>query len=651
MKRTREFARGRFVVDRRWAIFIHFALRVALAASLAWTPQLAAGELPSVVVTGARLPQTDPEAVPSVDILLRSEIEARQPRTSVELIRELPGVWADQPGGPGGLSSVYVRGADPNFTLVMIDGVRINDVTNSRGGSFDISSISPQAIERIEVVRGVRSAAYGSDALAGVVNIITVEGADTPRASIESAFGTDGYRRIGAQLAGPLNNVSAAVTAGATDYGESDAGAALEVRHATAKVETDFGSAARVSLFGRLAGVEASSHPDDSGGRFFAERRALEDRDATEFSGGVRWDHTWSDTVASEVRFDGSQRDETVNSPGVAPGLRDPFGIPANRFSSTHSNMGASAALRVRLAPTVRTAAGVEWRQEQGESDSLLQFDGFELPGRFDLQRSIRSAFAEFEWRPIQRVTLEAAARIDDADGWSAQTSQSAAVRYELYRLDGTLFVRWGEGFKLPSFFALGNPLVGNPQLEPEESRAIEAGMRFAACAHGCIAELSIFQNRYRNLVDFEEGPPPRLVNRSAARTRGIESRFEIDLTSRANLALHATYVDAELVGLDEKLRNRPQWQGGAGMRLDLNPALLVSVQALYVGELHDSSIPTGDVVLDDYIRADLGITWTPSSNWRLQLAIDNLNDASEQEAVGIPALGRNARLAAQYSF
>lgn len=626
-------------------------LAVALSTSLAWTLQLQASEPPSIVVTGTRLPQTDTKNIPSVGILPRTYVEARQPRTSVELMREAPGVWADQPGGPGGVSSVYVRGADPNFTLIMIDGVRVNDASNTRGGSFDISSMSPLAIERIEVVRGVRSAAYGSDALAGVVNIITTEGADPPRASVESGFGTDGYRRVSAQLAGPLKNVNAAMSVGATDYGQSEAGAELQVRHATAKVESGFGSDALLSLFGRVADVTASSYPDDSGGELFAERDGLEHRDATELSGGLSWDHTWSDAVASEVRFEGSQRDETVSSPGVAPGVRDPFGIPVSRFRSAYSNVGASVAFRIRATPTVRVAAGLESRQEQGESDGILQVDGFELPGRFDLQRSIRSAFAEFEWRPIQRLTLEAAARLDDAEGWSAQTSPSAAVRYEFDRLDGTVFMRWGEGFKLPSFFALGNPLVGNPQLEPEESRAIEAGVRFAPCVSGCVAELSIFQNRYRNLVDFEEGPPPRLVNRSAATTRGVESRFEVVLASRANLLLHATYVDAELVGVDEELRNRPRWQAGAGLRFDLNSALIVSVQGLYVGELHDSSIPTGDVVLDDYFRGDVGVTWTPSSSWRFQAAVDNLSNATEQEAVGIRARGRNARVAAQYTF
>lgn len=566
----------------------------------------------------------------------------------MEPLRELAGVWVDQPGGAGGLSSIYIRGADPNFTLVLIDGVRVNDSTNARGGSFDVSTIMPEAIERIEVVRGVRSAAYGSDALAGVVNFVTASGA-TSRTSAEAAFGTEGYRRINAQLAGSISQGSLAVTAGTTDYGEPESGNRLTVEHATARIDSDR-DGTRLAAFGRFAATEASSYPEDSGGVRYAATRELEQRDAQEFSGGASIEHALSDTTTLDFRIDGSRRDEQVVSPGVAPGQRDPFGIPANHFDSNYTTMTAASAIRVAVHPELRAVAGIEWRREEGVSDSVLLLGDFEMPGQFDLERTLGAAFAEFEWKPVRKLALDGALRIDDAEGWESQISPSAAVRYQLEWLGATAFVRWGEGFKLPSFFALGNPLVGNPRLRPETSEVIEAGVRIepASC---CSLEFAAFSNRYRDLIDFDSGPPPRLVNRSAVKTRGIESTLRAQVSSRIGFSAQATFVETDVVGSGQELRNRPEWRTNAAVTVAATEELGMSLHVLYVGEMYDSSIPTGDVVLDGFSQADLVATWTPSSQWRLQFALDNLADEHYEQRIGVPAPGRGARASVRFAF
>ena len=93
-------------------------------------------------------------------VITRAEIETSRARSVTELLRQVPGLHIDQPGGRGGVSSLYVRGGDPNFTVVLIDGVKVNDTTNSRGGSFDFATLDVDSIERIEVVRGPLSSVY-----------------------------------------------------------------------------------------------------------------------------------------------------------------------------------------------------------------------------------------------------------------------------------------------------------------------------------------------------------------------------------------------------------------------------------------------------------------------------------------------------------
>ena len=106
-------------------------------------------------------------------MLPREDFDVEKPAKLADVLRRVAGVHVDQVGGRGGTGSLYMRGADPNYTLVLVDGVRVNDPTNARGGSFDFSALDVADVERIEIARGPYSAVYGGDALAGVINIVT----------------------------------------------------------------------------------------------------------------------------------------------------------------------------------------------------------------------------------------------------------------------------------------------------------------------------------------------------------------------------------------------------------------------------------------------------------------------------------------------
>ena len=131
---------------------------------------------PDVEVSAYRLPTLLSETSQGVSVVTRDEIEARNASSAVQLLRELPGLYVDQVGGPGGVASIHIRGSDPEHVLVLIDGVRVNDPMLSRGGSYDFSSLDLADVERVEIIRGSGSAIYGADAMGGVVNIITRRG-------------------------------------------------------------------------------------------------------------------------------------------------------------------------------------------------------------------------------------------------------------------------------------------------------------------------------------------------------------------------------------------------------------------------------------------------------------------------------------------
>ena len=160
-----------------------------------------------------------------------------------------------------------------------------------------------------------------------------------------------------------------------------------------------------------------------------------------------------------------------------------------------------------------------------------------------------------------------------------------------------------------------------------------------------------MFSSVIDDAVDFDEGPPPILVNRSEITARGLEAGITIKPSVQTDLSAQVSYVDTNIVGTKEDLLNRPEWRASSALRWRARKFLDLQFSLLYVGEVPDSSIPTGDRVLDDYIRADLVALWRAGDKWRYMFAIDNLFDADYEEAVGFPAPGIRLRFGARASF
>ena len=190
------------------------ALLVLTTPRVAKAQQIPIVELEPVIVTASALPQQHENTPATVSLVTRAEIERIGAKTISDVLLQVPGLHVDQMGSRGGLSSVYIRGGDPNFTLVMIDGIQINDPTNPRGGSVDLSRISPEHIERIEIVRGPLSSLYGSDAMAGAINIITRRGKVETTYDFISEGGSFGHASAAASTSGAWGNLRYAVSSG-----------------------------------------------------------------------------------------------------------------------------------------------------------------------------------------------------------------------------------------------------------------------------------------------------------------------------------------------------------------------------------------------------------------------------------------------------
>jgi vitamin B12 transporter len=587
----------------------------------------------SIVVTASRT-GTGPAA--DLSTITADDIARRQPVTLLDTLQDVAGVRAFSTGGVGGGSYVSIRGGEPNFTLILLDGIRVNDPTNSKGGAFDFGQIDPAVVQSIEVSRGAGSAVHGSDALAGVINIRLrdpVAGAQAVTARIDGD--TLGDRGAGLTMAEGWRDGGLLLSGSWFDSGDSDPGSSLKRAQGLGRLRQRIGGF-DVTALGLYAHGDRSDFPEDSGGPLYAINRERETGTTELWATGLAIRRAPGAALRPNVSISyARQRDDSV-TPAIAPGVLD--AVPALDANDRLTRLEAIGDLTVDTH-SVTATIGVDYRREHGRSDGDIDFGPFSAPVAFAIERVTTSGFAEATLRPFARLTLNAGGRYDKVSHGPGETTGRAGIEWQPFDRAVTLFARIGEGFKLPSFYALGHPLVGNPDLRPERSRSVEAGVDWKAAA-GTSLRFSWYDNHYRDLIDFDPASFV-LVNRAHVEARGFEATATWRVAPSVALCGNLTRV---VLDSETPLRGRPGWLGNvraiwsAAARLELNAAIRFN------GDFNDSSVPTGPVVTQGYAEADIGARYRFSSRLDLDIALRNLANSHYQDAVGWPARGRFLR-------
>jgi vitamin B12 transporter len=599
-----------------------------------------------IVVTGSRVATPPDDIAANVTVLKREDFDVEKPARLSDLLRRVAGVHIDQVGGRGGTGSLYIRGADPNYTLVLVDGVRVNDPTNARGGSFDFATFDVADIERVEIARGPYSAVYGGDALAGVINIVTRHAAqDSSHASLDAMGGTYDTRELSLRAGGPVGNGNWNLGVSDSNEGELVRGNHFESQRISGSYDSELGASTTLSVSGRYADSERAGFPDDSGGYGFAAIRDTEHRNAHEAVLGASLMHRAGDATYS-LTLGYFDRNDRIDSPGIAPGVRDPFGVPPSLVDSSIERTSATFTGTQKFSDLVSIAYGVDWLREEGVSDGSLDFGGgFVLPTSFALTRTSWAPFAEVRLTSRFGLSSQLGVRVDKPDGENSVTSPRVRVAYDFADSGLTLAGAWGKAYKLPSMYALGHPLVGNPDLIPEraESHEIELSQTLAGGAAHWSA--TWFDGEFKNAIDFDSGPPPMLVNRNRVDSHGIELAGSLALGEQWMLDATVTHMKNRVASTGGELRNRPDWRAGAAAHWMPVTALKFSASATYVGSAFDSSIATGDLHLGAYTLIDVSAVWQVTPHIETYLAIDNLTDEQYEQFVGFEVRGISPRL------
>jgi vitamin B12 transporter len=610
------------------------------SAALCLLPMASLAQSEKLIVTATRLPSQG--AGSNVTVLDAAAIAERDPASVVDLLRDVPGVFVQQSGGRGSVVSLFTRGAKPNFTLVLLDGVKANDPTNTRGGSYDFSTLDLNDIERIEFVPGPASAVYGSDAVGGVINIISRRGGETLDAGLQAEGGSFGYVRAAGHVGGPIGGATGNIGLSYTDNGMPVEGSTLRSTALDGALTLPEIAGTAINFTGRYSDSAATSFPDSSGGPRLAILRSLDHRDIQE---GVLGAHAlrvitgWWSTTLDYGFYD---RESDAVSPGVAPSTQTPSGIPANGDKARFSRHQVTWTNRLAPLPRLEAALGLDMQADHGVDDGLLQFGPARLPTRFALDRTLWAGFAEARYRIAPELSLSASARYDDT-GATHHFSPQLRADYDLLDRSTQFQLLWSKAYKLPSFYALGNPIVGDPNLKPEEAENFEGGITQRLGDFGRW-KVEAYATNYRDLIDFRPGAIPKLVNLSTVHARGIETSLELTFSLQDWGTLSTTprlsYTNARNTLTGAGLRDVPSWLAGATLNWQPDPAWNVSFDVNHTGEMTDNAVPTGDVTLPGHVRADLAISYKVRPHLALKLGVDNLFDRHYEDVVGFPAPG-----------
>ena len=584
-------------------------------------------------------------ATAAVRVIERREIASASARTLGEVLALVPGLHVISNGSRAGHAAAQLRGGDPNLTLVLVDGVPVNDLTDTEGGGFDLNGLSVEAIERVEVVAGPLSAHFGSTALAGALHIISRRAADDapPTGRLRGRLGIESG---GASMARVHGGVSRSALRGAYSGGlhlERENGRIGDDRFEQADLhlaaEVDLTPTRRLRLNGRLARREAGDYPDASGGPLLGDG-ALRSSDHEEAAAALdlllgRADRTRWRLHGAYFRL---TRDRTSPAVGVL--------VPASVEAASFARERLGAALDRALGRELRLSAGLDVTREGGRVDSLLElapFLGGAVQGDYDVERTVGGVFGNLLWQR-DRLTLEVASRIDLPEGGGSEISPRLGAAWALGP-STRLRASAGRAFKLPGFFALASPpaLGGNPDLAPEKGLGFDLALEYALA--DVEIEIGVFLNRFRDLVDFDFDRFTH-VNRASIEAYGTEMAAQWRPSRGIRLSAALTLQRVEDRDQKTPVLHRPEALFTLSSSWEPKAGVILSLGARHVSGSHDRqlTVPHRDSV-EGYLLLNGAASWAVTPALEVDLRAGNVTGTAYETLIGFPGPGRSLSL------
>ncbi|MFT6926902.1 MAG: vitamin B12 transporter [Psychromonas sp.] len=565
-----------------------------------------------IIISASRVETKRIESGSSITVLDQQYIKDNQARTVAELLRDVPGVSVASNGGLGQTTSVFIRGANSGETLVIIDGIEVNDLSTP-GGSYDFAYLMADDIERIEVLKGSQSALWGSDAMGGVINIITKKGKAGfhPTASVET--GAHNYHKENINLSGAQGNSHYSLSA--------------------SNLQTD-GISAKNGEF---------DDPDDDG---------YKNQNISLKAGHQFTDIFTVDTVLrysdAETEYDSFSSDANSTNQQRQAKLNTNFNLLDNQWKS-HLSVAFSDSEREAFSGNT-SESQYEWQKIKTELQSDYYFDTVnEYTQRVTF-------FAEHENDKYETTSAEykmdtSSVVLGYGADWQKIVFVNAAIRGDFnnkfddtstYHIDvsawvsdGTrLHASHGTGVKNPTFYQLYG-YYGNTSLVSEESLSWDAGVEYNFADSDAYIDLTYFDSRYSDMIDTNYDSSTGVYayyNIDEATSRGVELTGKVKVTNKLRVNTGYTYMETDNGEGDELVR-RPKHSASINANYKYTSNLSANIGARYIGERDNSDYD--DVRLDNYTVVNIGAAYQVQKHITLSARIENALDKDYEEVSG----------------
>jgi vitamin B12 transporter len=598
--------------------------------------------LEGVVITADRISESAEKVGSAVTVISREQIEASRAENVAELLETVPGLNVNQSGGVGGTSNIYIRGADPDHTQVLIDGVRVNDPAQA-SGEFDFSLFTLGNIERIEVLRGPQSGLYGSAAIGGVINIVTRKGEGPLQGTMEAEGGSYNTHAERGAVSGSKNGVAISAAASnfrTSGFSRSTLGTeadSTEKQSANLRMDMDFTPNAGITVsLGRYR-VDAETDTSPQRGENDKAEKVLSIAAVT-----GRLD-LWDGLVSNKVTLFANKTERNFFEDDVS--VRSGLQPQTDLFDGNRVGIEAQSDITVRAVDRL-TVGG---RAERETAEQITET----LAGRslaFSGEERTSAAFALYQFNPIETLTLTAAGRAEDFGSAGIEETYRFTGSFRIPQTETKLRGSIGTGAKAPTLserFLNTSFAVGNPDLSVETSKGFDFGVDQKLLDGKVMLSATYFRNDIRDLIEFFDadgfgvGEPGTFENIDAARTRGLELAATILPTAWLTLDLAYTHLDAIDADTGAPLQRRPEHTASARVTLRPTDKARIAASMIYVGERFNGSDRRDP--LDDYIRVDLTGSYALHENAEVFLRVENLTDAHYEEIKDFGIAGRSA--------
>jgi len=583
---------------------------------------LSANEVDEIIVKGARIETPVRNFGSSIFILNSEDIRLRGIRSAIDAISSSPGVTSKKNGSFGGVGSVRIRGAASSQTLVLVDGVPVNDAS-SPGGGYNFEYLDTSNIERIEVLRGSQSTLWGSDAIGGVVNIFT-KSAEDNSVNILSETGSFGLKKINSEF-GLVSNIGKFLFLiddtsldGISKADKKDGNIekdGFETNSYSFKGDIEVNN---IEIKGLLSYIKSDVEYDSFG--FVTGVQDGDERSITE-------EFTGNFTIKFNLFGDKLENTFSLNQSDIS---RD-------YFTDNNLTFGADGDRRLyryqgntEFGKFNKIAFGFEKEESSVSLDKL----------------SIDSLFFLYQFQPIEDLFVSVGIRNDDNKGFNSKTTRKIAAAYKITE-NISIKSSWGEGFKVPTifqttFFCCGAKSA-NINIRPEESTSYDLGFDFILKDNFSFS-LTYFKQDVNNQIDFSFGLGG-YENIDFVESEGFEISTNSKISETINLFINYSYIDS-IDGSGLRLINIPKDSGELVLTYEPSSKLSGSMTLKYNG----SEISTyGN--LNSWSRADINLFYKLNDFSEVYFRVENLFDENYQQVYGYGTPNRSGLVGIKVNF